>query len=261
MIVWIIAGILLIWLIFRRFSKEGKVEEYPLGLPRGSVRAFNTLLIISFPLGYLISGEPMPALITNAIFVLVAFYFQTRKEDEERFMFIVNTIEGPEKLNEFKTRKMPLYLPKYSVRTIIILLIILLFIGNTMMASEIPFEVKNTINDLLIIMFFFIIGNVFKNLGFFRKSEDIEEKVEKMKRDGNVTDFKILTTILDEKISQWKRKAKNLFSITILLTTITSLILYTIDFDLVIPFLNDVFDITLRSGLLLLVNVYYGFRD
>ena len=44
-------------------------------MPRGTVRAFITLLVITFPLIYLINGEEIPRLIVNAIFVFTAFYF------------------------------------------------------------------------------------------------------------------------------------------------------------------------------------------
>ncbi|MBY9006729.1 MAG: hypothetical protein KGD63_08225 [Candidatus Lokiarchaeota archaeon] len=54
---WIIGGIFLIWIIINRFGNEEKIEDQPLGLPRGTVRAFITLLVASFPLIYLITGE------------------------------------------------------------------------------------------------------------------------------------------------------------------------------------------------------------
>ena len=57
MITWILFGIFSVWCLINRFSEYGKVEGQPLGMPRGTVRAFITVMIVSFPFGYLIYGE------------------------------------------------------------------------------------------------------------------------------------------------------------------------------------------------------------
>ena len=49
------------------FSKEGKIEGDPLSLPRGTIRALITLLIVSFPLNNLIQGKEIPPIIINAV--------------------------------------------------------------------------------------------------------------------------------------------------------------------------------------------------
>ncbi|MHA1414356.1 MAG: hypothetical protein ACTSO4_17295, partial [Promethearchaeota archaeon] len=79
MISWILGGILFLWCLINRFSKNGKIESEPLEMPRGTVRALITIIIVSFPLNYLIIDKAVPSPITNAIFVLVAFYFDARK--------------------------------------------------------------------------------------------------------------------------------------------------------------------------------------
>ena len=84
MITWILGGILFIWIIANRFSQYGKIEGEPLGMPRGTVRALITLMIVSFPIGYLLTGETIPSLIINTIFIVVAFYFEARRSDHER---------------------------------------------------------------------------------------------------------------------------------------------------------------------------------
>ena len=94
MITWIIGFILVIWLIIKRYGKDGKIEGLPLGMPRGTVRAFITLLVITFPLIYIMNGEQIPRLIVNAIFVLVAFYFQSRKEKTEKIKHIIKEINS-----------------------------------------------------------------------------------------------------------------------------------------------------------------------
>ena len=121
MITWILGGILIIYCIIRRFSEGGKVEGEPFGMPRGTVRALITILIVSFPLGYLLFDQIIPGLIISAIFIVVAFYFETRKSETEQLKEIVNEIKNPEDVEEVLIKeKKPLYLPKYSVRFIII---------------------------------------------------------------------------------------------------------------------------------------------
>ncbi|MBY8989230.1 MAG: hypothetical protein KGD58_00620 [Candidatus Lokiarchaeota archaeon] len=51
MITWILLLILSIWILANRFSQNGKVAGYPLGMPRGTVRALITIMIVAFPFG------------------------------------------------------------------------------------------------------------------------------------------------------------------------------------------------------------------
>ena len=96
MITWILGGILFIWIIANRFSQYGKIDGEPLGMPRGTVRAFITLMIATFPFGYLLNRESIPPLIVNAIFVVVAFYFEARRSTHEKLRKIVDEVKSPE---------------------------------------------------------------------------------------------------------------------------------------------------------------------
>ena len=96
MITWILSGILLIWILANRFSQDGKIDGESLGIPRGTVRAFITLMIASFPFGYLIRGASIPPLIVNAIFIVVAFYFEARRSGQEKLRKIVDEIKSPD---------------------------------------------------------------------------------------------------------------------------------------------------------------------
>lgn len=53
MITWILGGIILFWILLNRFSQDGKIKGQPLGMPRGTVRALITIMIVAFPFGYL----------------------------------------------------------------------------------------------------------------------------------------------------------------------------------------------------------------
>ena len=63
-----------------------------------------------------------------------------------------------------------------------------------------------------------------------------------------------------EESSWWKRKGRNILSITMFAIVISALICFTFRWDLTIFNLPD-YSLTLVGFLLLLINVYYGFRD
>ena len=124
MISWFICGILLIWCIVHRIGVGDKIEGPPLGMPRGTVRALITILIVSFPFTYLLSGQQIPGLIINAIFIVVAFYFEARRGTRDK-LNVIEDIKYPEEAEKkHDIDKEPLYLPKFSVRIILILSLI-----------------------------------------------------------------------------------------------------------------------------------------
>ena len=174
MITWILAIVLGIWCLYKRFQEGGKVEGLPLGMPRGTVRAFVTLLIVAFPFNYLIFIQEVPRLIINVIFVAVAFYFQTRKgQKEEEVRQIVHEVKNPIKIHdELKKQKKPLYLPKYSVRTLLFTMLIVILIWNTL-GPQLAFRATETLIDLVLIVGLFSLGRLLRYIGFLRKNKQI----------------------------------------------------------------------------------------
>ena len=76
----------------------------------------------------------------------------------------------------------------------------------------------------------------------------------------SLSKFEILAKIDGQKSSWWLTKGRSIFSILVFIAVVISLLSFTIGWDYHIyslPF----YEITLRNVLLLLVNVYYGFRD
>ena len=69
MITWILGTLVIIWCLIARFREGGKIEGQPLRMPKGTVRAIITLMIVSFPFSYLLVNEEIPGVITNAIFI------------------------------------------------------------------------------------------------------------------------------------------------------------------------------------------------
>ena len=256
MITWILGGILAVWcLVWRFFIPGGKVEGQPLGMPRGTVRAFITMLIVSFPLGYLLVGEEIPSFITNSIFVMVAFYFTTRKSGEAKLWRSIREIIDPSKAIEAKKQKKPLYLPKYSVRSSIVILLALILVFN-IFGPNVPVEATDTLFDLLTMVLLFIAGALFGSFLRLFGKKDLEDRVKSIPSYESLSVAEIVEKLAHEEAKSWlKRESRNILSTLILICVIISLICYTVDWDYVLWIFS------FRDSLLLLVNAYYGFRD
>ncbi len=259
MITWILGTIIIIWCIFRRFSKDGKIEEFPLGFPRGTVRAIITIMVVAFPFNYLLTNQEIPSMITNSIFFLVAFYFEARKTGEDKIK-LIKEIRNPEKYaEETKKEKKPLYLPKYSVRFLLVVLLIATVIIN-FYGPKVPFEVTNTILDILVLVIVFFIGTLFRSIGLSRQKKKMKKKIELIPDYQSLSKYEILEKIETRKPSLWKKSWRNLISILTFAAVTTGLMFYTFNLDYTLP-LFGLFELSLREMLLLFINAYYGFRD
>ena len=259
MITWILGGIVLVWILANRVSQYGKVEGEPLGMPRGTVRAFITLLIVTFPFGYLLTGDPIPPLIINAIFIVVAFYFEARRSGHDKLRKIVNEIKNPAlvTLDLREENKKPLYLPKFTVRFSLVVILVLIQI-MIFLSPSISFNTTNTLADVLIIVSLFIIGASFRSIVNFREKKNITEQVANM--DASLSDVEIIEKIMLREPGWWKRTGKNVISVLMLMVVVIALLCYTFNWDYAI-FSSPYYNLTVVGVLLLLVNVYYGFRD
>jgi len=258
MITWILGGFLLVWCIYNRFQEGGRVEGEPLGMPRGTVRAFITILIVAFPFGYLIFGEEIPRYLVNAIFIVVAFYFEARRSGEEKLKQIVDEIKSPETVElDIRKEKKPLYLPKYTVRA---LLIIMLIITQTIMfiKPDISFQITNTLADLLLIMGLFMVGAFFRSIAKSIDKKKIKEEIANM--DAALSDVEIIEKLMLREPSWWKQKGKSVLSIIMLILVIIALGMFTFNWTIEIISARD-YTLSLSASLLLLINAYYGFRD
>jgi len=246
------------WVLINRFSQGGKIEGHPLGMPRGTVRALSTIMIVAFPFGYLLKHDAIPSLIVNVIFVVVAFYFEARRSEHEKLKEIVDEMRKPDIIiQEKKQQKFPLYLPKYSVRILLVLILSITLIVNYF-GEPVPFEVTNTIFDLLIIIILFIIGASFRSIVNSREKKKIKDKIPNM--DASLTEVEIIEKLMLEGTSWWKRKGRNMLSTIMFIIVVISLICFTYEWDIIIFELID-YQLTVVGLLLLLINAYYGFRD
>ena len=49
MISWILFAVFTVWILINRFGEGGNIEGEPLGMPRGTVRALMTIMLVAFP--------------------------------------------------------------------------------------------------------------------------------------------------------------------------------------------------------------------
>ncbi len=259
MITWILGSILIIWCLYNRFGREdGYVKGYPLGMPKGSVRALIAISVVAFPFSYLIEGQEIPSAITSAIFILVAFYFETRKAKKELLLELINDVRYPETPKENVIY--PLYLPKYSVRITLVTMLVLVLIINAY-GPMVPFETTNTLMDILLIISFFILGSIFKRISNIRENKRNKRLINlKLAEDASISNEGIIEYISSQEKSKIKRKGKNCLSVITLIAIFIALILYTVDIDYeMLTLLFYAF--TLRTTLFLFINIYYGYRD
>ena len=258
MITWILFAIFSIWILINRFSEGGKVEGQPLGMPRGTVRALITIMIVAFPFGYIMFELDIPGLIINIIFVVIAFYFEARRSEHERLKQIVDEIKSPDLvIEDLRKEKKPLYLPKYSVRFLLVLMLLLILITNYF-GPRVEFKLTNTLFDLMIIITLFIIGAFFRAILKSREKKKTKEKVANM--DASLSDIQIIEKLMLEEPSWWKSTGRNILSLIMLIIVVAALLCYSIEWDYEIFDLYD-YSLTVVGILLLLINAYYGFRD
>lgn len=91
--------------------------RYPLGLPAGSVRALLTLTVTGYIVYQIAIGEPIGLLWNETLMIVLAHYFTSRR-----------VIQIPPAIREqmaadgtLPTERNPLFLPKHSIRTLIVL--------------------------------------------------------------------------------------------------------------------------------------------
>ena len=260
MISWILLAIFGTWVLINRFSEGGKIEGEPLGMPRGTVRALMTIMLVSFPFWNIIIGVQIPPLIVNIIFIVVAFYFEARRGEHEKLKDIIDEIKTSDLyIGERIKEKKPLYLPKYSVRFLLVVMLILIQIF-IYIRPGFSFQVTNTLTDLLLIIGLFIIGAAFRSVLKSRERKKTKEKIANM--DANLSDVQIIEKLMLEKPSWWKRTGKNILSIIMLIIVNIALLCYRFNWDYIILEIPTLYyNLTVVGLLLLLVNVYYGFRE
>lgn len=255
MITWILGVFLFTYVLYRRFSKDGRIEGYPLGMPRGTIRAIITLMIVLFPFTYIIWPAQIPSEIISSIFILVAFYFEARK-GEDYTLKIIAEVKNPEKAAEEKRKTMlPLYLPKYSVRISLLIVLVIYYLID-IFVQNISLELTNTLIDILIIAILYFVGTFFRAIGQVWHKKKLKKQIEAISNYKELSKYVILEKLNENKRGGVNNVFKSIFSILVFVAITTSLLFFTANTDITL-----IFNVSLRRALLLLINLYYGFRD
>ena len=128
------------------------------------------------------------------------------------------------------------------------------------MGPNVSFESTNTLLDILIIISSYIVGAFFRNISVSREKKRLKKQIEKIENYQSLSKYEIIEKLIDQEPTWLKQKSSNFLSLLTLTTVITSLLLFTFDLDYKFQILT-LFTVSLREALLLLINVYYGFRD
>jgi len=255
MITWILGSILIAYVLFKRFAKGGRVQGYPLGMPRGTVRAIITIMIVLFPFMYIMNNTQIPSEIVNTIFLLVAFYYEARKGEDSRLKFIAEILTPEKEIEEKKKDIKPLYLPKYSVRISLLVILIVYYIIDVFI-QNISLELTNTLIDILIIAILYFIGTFFRAIGNIWSKKKLKKQIEEIPNYKELSKYDILEKLDKRKRGGVSNVSKSIFSIIVFLAITTALLLFTAQIDFIL-----IFNVSLRRALLLIINLYYGFRD
>ncbi len=123
---------------------------------------------------------------------------------------------------------------------------------------SINFAITNTLADILLMIGLFIIGASFRSIIKVREKNNIREEVQNM--DASLSDAEIIEKLMTREASWLKKESKNFLSLIVLILVITALLFYTFELDYII-FEIPAYTLTIQGTLLLLINLYYGFRD
>ena len=125
-----------------------------------------------------------------------------------------------------------------------------LFIRN------ISLETTNTLIDILIIAILYFIGTFFRAIGKIWSKKQLKEQIEAIPNYKELSKYDILEKLNETKRGGANNVFKSIFSILVFLAITIALILFTAQIDFIL-----IFNVSLRRALLLIINLYYGFRD
>lgn len=142
---------------------EGSPRTWPpLGLPLGSVRALLTLIVLSVVIYRLARGLPVDVLWTQTLLIALAHYFTAR-----RFVTLPpDVVARLEDEGVIERERHPLFLPRNSVRT----LIVAAFIGLAIYLHREGRLFRTDAMSLLCLIFAYLLGTVTRTVsGWFNR--------------------------------------------------------------------------------------------
>lgn len=185
----------------------------------------------------------------------MAFYYEARKGEDDRLKIIAE-VKNPEKAIEEKRKTvLPLYLPKYSVRISLMIILVLYYLID-LFVQNISLELTNTLIDILIIAILYFIGTFFRTLGQIWHKKKLKEQIEAIPNYQELSKYDILEKLNESKRGGVNNIGKSIFSIVIFIAVTVALFMFTFDIEITL-----IFNVSLCRALLLLINLYFGFRD
>jgi len=144
------------------------IDWPPLGLPRGSIRALLTLLIVAVVIAQVVRGQEVELLWAETLMIALAHYFTSR-----RFVNLPpDVIRRLAAEGHIEEERNPLFLPRYSIRVILVLAF--LGLGAYLYWENRLFEPQAL--SVLGVVFAYLLGIVLR-FGRFRVWEDLKAVV------------------------------------------------------------------------------------
>lgn len=167
---------------------------------------------------------------------------------------VVKELENPRQRRSRARVGLPLYWPKFTVRSLLVVLILLLFLTSYPTVLE-TIASHDTFTNLLITIVSFVLGLAGRQIG----KSFISWRVRKLaKRKG------ISLSDAGEEIDPSMKKnsliMESILSIIVITAVLSSLFMFTFNLDPTIP-LFGIVAISVRENLLQLINLYFGFRQ
>jgi hypothetical protein len=220
-------------------------------MPEGSIRALLAIVIVGFPFTFFWRGEPVPSIVANLVFVVIAFYFEKRGQKSTVKEAIMQISEERKKISR---DQLPLYLPKYTVRFILVTLVVVLFVNSYLVSKPLP-DFINTFIDILAMVGSFVFGMLGRSIEISMAKRKIRKRKEKT---GGTLQQAAQAQEKESKVSA--ARIGSFISYVVCAAMITSLFLFTFNISVDIPLVAG-FAIPIREVLFMSVNVYFGFRQ
>ncbi len=251
MLSWILLILLTVWMLRNRVG-QGKVDPTTgLGMPEGTIRAWLAIVIVSMPFTFFWRNEPVPSLVASMVFATIAFYFGKRIEKNSVKEAVMQISEKQKKL----TRDvLPLYLPKYTVRAMLVLLVVLLFINSYFVTSPVT-TATNVFVDILAIVGSYVLGMLGRAIEVSAAKHKI---LGQMNKKGQ--SLQQATQELEPELRVKTKRLGAAAAYLVCAALIIAMVLYTFDVPLDIPIVGGLF-LPLREVIFIYVNAYFGFRQ
>jgi small-conductance mechanosensitive channel len=251
MLAWILTIVLLVWLFHKRLGRSEIVKEAPLGLPEGTVRAFLAIIVVSLPLTFIWLNIKIPIIVSNIVFLVTAFYFEKRSQ-RQTAKEVAKDIQQP--IPETSRDVLPMYWHKYSVRILLVTMIIVLFIFSQFGPEQL-IDARYTIVNLLIMIFSFVLGLAGKRV----ETSYTTRKIKKYAKKRNITPLEAAKD-LELKLKKQSLQFESAFAVIVIFAVLMSLFMFTFNLDIPI-IIPGVVPISVTENLLQLLSVYFGFRQ